>query len=185
MSETKQRVVIWLDDELGSEYEFALAPWKRALEQHLARAGARLVRCRNLEAFVEASKKFGAVPASGNRVALLIIDVMLNFEGCETFELLGFAKEKLIPLEAGARVAGLIRSSQFDAVRLPWLTELRETPMLILSASPQAPGWVRRNVGPSRMTNVEVVIKNLVRQSDGLAMQPAQDFFDVLSRLLM
>ena len=181
MNETGQRSVIWLDDELASDYEFALTPWSRALEHRVGQLGAKLLRCQSLEKFVETVQQ---CTQSGS-VALLVIDVMLNFEANKTFEPLGFANERLIPLEAGARIAGLIRSSLFDHARPPWLTALRSTPMLILSASPRAPDWVTREVGPSRMDDVEVVLKDLTPQSDGQAMEPVQAFFEVLNRLLL
>lgn len=180
MSEPTQRSVVWLDDEFDSEYEFALAPWKRALEQHVGQLGAKLLRCPSLEEFVKTIQRC----ATSGTVMLLVIDVMLNFESNTTFEPLGFANERLIPLEAGARIAGLIRSSLFDRARPAWLTGLRNTPMLILSASPQAPDWVKREVGPSRMNCVEVVLKDLTRRSDGLAMEAEQEFSNVLNRLL-
>jgi hypothetical protein len=186
MGDIAGKNVIWLDDEWESPYQFALGPWKRSVEQRTSQAGIKLHCCSSLVMFSEAVRRCSRASPDDRApgISLLIVDVMLNFDSCPTFSDIGFPQENIIPLEAGAQVAGLIRSSQFDESRPHWLASVRETPLLVLSASPQAPGWVNREVGRSRMNGVEIVLKNLVRRSDGFAMEPEPEFTDAFGRLL-
>ncbi|WP_144290008.1 hypothetical protein [Ideonella sp. A 288] len=182
MNDVALRDVIWLDDEHGSRYAFALAPWRRALEQNLGRYRARLLCCRTLDSFADQVKQ----GVERKSIALLIIDVMLAYdEPQHDFSPLGFPDEALFPLEAGAQIAGLLRSSEFDGKRPEWLAAACSTPLMMLSASPQTHSWVVRNVGASRMKGVAIVLKNLSRSSDGHTLVPAAEFVETLDQLLV
>lgn len=170
--------VVWLDDEYGTSYEYSLSPWRRTLERMANSGSIRLHLCSSLgrlRSIVE--ERIGEDQTQASAVSLLILDVMLNFEECETFELLGFPDEHLISLQAGAQIAGLIRGKRYDeSKRAPWLVALRSTPLLLLSANPQAPSWVKQQVGASQMNGVKVVMKNLQRRRGDVELEPAPEF---------
>lgn len=178
MSTTAKRLdVLWLDDEFGTPYEPTLAPWRRVLDRRAKEEAIRLVTCGTLEGFKQRVE--GRLPAHGNAeppFRLLILDVMLNQEHQTDFALFGFPDERLVNLTAGTQIAGLIRSSRYDRqIRPAWLQSLRDTPLLLLSGSPNARSWAEEAIGPSKMRGVEVVLKALLRRNDGHAAVPEFD----------
>jgi hypothetical protein len=180
--------VLWLDDEFETNYAFSLTPWKRVLDRHNSNGAIRLHTCASLERFkvlVEQRQHKNQRDVAAAPFDLLILDVMLNYEVAKNYGLFGFPDETLIPLEAGAQIAGLIRGGKYDdRQRPPWLRCIKNTPMLLLSASPMAPNWVRQQVEPARMQGVVIVRKDLQLRSDGLAMDPTPEFEESVRRLV-
>lgn len=180
MTQRSAAHAIWLDDELdpAKGYSAALAPWRRTLELRERQGNLKLHTCYTLESFVQ------QVSAS-TTPGLIIIDVMLELVEHRNFATLGFPKERLIPMEAGAQIAGLIRSTKYpDAQRPSWMPLLQSVPMLLLSASPNALTWTRQHVGASKMKGIEVVLKHLRYHADDSRHEPTPQFGAAIDNLL-
>jgi hypothetical protein len=137
--------VLWFDDEFGTDREASLAPWRRAMQAEHDKGRLRFRTCSKLSELAELLRS--GVADDGTRGAstysLLILDVMLNFEQGENYEQLGFEEELVIKLDAGAQIAGLIRSSKFDDGRPEWLSHYGNVPLMLLSSSPLLRDLVR------------------------------------------
>jgi hypothetical protein len=184
MNKASVSSVLWLDDEFETRYAFSLAPWQRVLDKRVRAGQMKVQLCNTLGKFRNlVEDRIQQLGTADSPFELLIIDVMLNLEETDNYSEFGFPDEDLIHLEAGAQIAGLIRGSQHeDKLRPPWLKALATTPLLLLSASPMAPNWVRRQVGHSRMKGVEVILKDLRRKPD--VVEPSEDFDAAVGRLV-
>ena len=178
--------VLWLDDEFGTEREPRLSPWMRPLRALEGTGHVRLTTCNRIADFAVhlgskiATEECTILP----RHQLLILDVMLTEDKVENFESLGFEEERMFPLDAGAQVAGLLRSSLFEGERKPWLRAYCDVPLMLLSSSPTLRSLVTKKVGNGRMFKVELISKRIELDARGDRVVADPDFEAALRRQL-
>ena len=178
-------LALWLDDELhDSGRQNALTPWHAPMLAIERFGKLKLETCSRLAPFADALRQ-GV--RRGNRdpepIELLIIDLMLDFEDPH-FGPLGFERELFDYQSAGAQIAGLIRSSRFDASRPEWLKPYCEVPMLLLSSSPKLHEDVPNQVGERRMGGIVLVNKSLQTYTSSGESEPSPEFTAAMESLL-
>ena len=136
--------LLWHDDELVDARRDYVAPWLRWFDRESQSLGLTVVRTSTLRELAESLQSQQAPPD------VLMLDVMLKREPDSTFEKLGFAKEGLLRLDAGAQIVGLIRNAAFDAGRPSWLKRYRDTPIVLLSSSPTVDDLIKHYVNADR-----------------------------------
>ena len=178
--------ILWLDDEWGTAREVSLAPWRRALQTEQERHRVRLRTCSQLHDFARSLREGVESPGTAGEPShrLLIIDLMLSYERDMNYASLGFDDERVVKLDAGVQIAGLIRSSQFDGQRPDWLAPYGRVPMLLLSSSPLLAQLVQAHVGYRRMQALRWVSKSLQQRPGGAGVDASADFLEAVRGLL-
>lgn len=154
--------VLWLDDQLVPERHSYIAPWLAWFEQQQKKARLRWTSCSRIEHMVKAmqSAAVSQLADGADRIDLLVIDVMLKPEG-DDFRVLGYPRERLLRMDAGVQLVGLMRNAQHEVGRPDWLACHRQTPVLLLSASELVEGLLSQHVPRDCRTDMFVVSKSL------------------------
>jgi hypothetical protein len=155
VNQSKPIRILWHDDEIGGARESYVSPW---LNWFTKEAPLLNVTVRKTSKLSELSS---ALKSEVLNFSLLIIDVMLKREPDQTFCALGFPNERVLRLDAGAQIAGLLRNELFDHQRPPWLNSYKATPLLLLSSSPTLSELVKLYVEADRRENIVAISKSL------------------------
>lgn len=147
--------ILWHDDELDSNRAAYVAPWRKWFDRNAPKLGAAMQYTATLAQFAQALR------SDGPTIDLLVIDVMLKREREQDFSILGFAREKLLRMDAGAQVAGLLRNSGFDGTRPDWLRRYRRTPVVLLSSTSTVMDLLKKYVDGDSRESVFAVVKTL------------------------
>lgn len=173
--------VLWFDDEWGTARQAGLAPWLRALHAEERGHYMKLTMCNSLREF---ARLLHEGPEPGRVFDLLIIDLMLTDELETTYACMGFPNERVLRLDAGAQIAGLLRSSAFDDERASWLAAYQHVPILLLSNSPTLHALVINYVGHKRMDQIKVLSKEFVVRKGGDGVDAQPNFVEAVRLLL-
>jgi hypothetical protein len=172
--------VIWFDDELRQKRQPVLASISNWLRKQESARRIHLRIASTLSEFADELQK-------GPPVDLLMIDVMLQFEPAETFEALGFPEERLLRLDAGVQVVGLIRNRAFQADRPAWLRPYETKRVVLLSSSTVIESTVATYVDGDRCADIVVIVKAIEAESEGVPLradvaEPLEDIFRELAQ---
>lgn len=153
--------LVWLDDDLFEDRRSYVKPWLKWFEAQINGGKIRLTLCPTLEELTLAFKRSEASDPVDDRIDLLAVDVMIKRSRNPHFGALGFPNEKILRLEAGVQLVGLLRNAAHREERAPWLRCHSETPALLLSSSPLVAGLVSHHIDGNRREGVTVVSKTL------------------------
>lgn len=153
--------LVWLDDDLFEERRSYVKPWLRWFATQINGGKIRLTLCPTLEELALAFRRSAASDPGDDRIDLLVVDVMIKRSQYPHFGALGFPSEKILRLEAGVQLVGLLRNAAHAQKREPWLHCHSDTPALLLSSSPLVAGLVSHHIDANRRDGVTVVSKTL------------------------
>lgn len=169
--------VLWLDDELDSDRPTYVDVWKRWLDKAEKAGKLELTAVASLSDFAK------AVQSSSKPFQLLILDVMLTGEEAKTFAALGFPDERLLRLEGGAQLLGLLRDRRFDHGRPAWLTGLTHTPVVLLSSSGGLASPISSYLNDPAAADVIQLRKEI--ETDASGARPSTEFEKTITKLLV
>jgi hypothetical protein len=153
--------VLWLDDELNSDRASYVLVWRRWLQIANDKGLCRLTTCNCLE-------QLSALLAPTDlEFDLLIFDVMLKREPLGHFGPLGFADERLLRMDAGAQIVGLLRNKQFDLDRPTWLKHYANKPVVLFSSTPSLKNLLGQYVDSNRRDGLHCLVKSLNTETPG------------------
>lgn len=155
-----QASLLWHDDELIDSRKDYVAPWSSWLNRNL---GKRNISIRHTSTLQQLAK---ALQNQSPPFDLLLIDVMLKREPEQTFASIGFGEERILRLDAGVQLVGLLRNAIHDGQRLEWLTPYRDTPIVLLSSSPILDDLIKQHVDVSRQESLWGVSKSVEVRND-------------------
>lgn len=178
--------VIWLDDEFGTDSERVLSVWQRPFVTGQGQDRAHLLTCNQVEHFAKLVRDGIVEEGQPTRrhYDLIILDIMLNLEEGSHFGALGFADESIIPMDAGAQLAGLLRSTFHDDRRPEWLRPYVEVPLILLSSSPLVVDLVMDHIGHRRMSGVEIFSKSLHLGSGAASVAGSPEYLTCVDAML-
>lgn len=177
MSTPSKISLLWHDDELDGARTPYVAIWRTWFDRRAASIGA-VMRC------TSTLREFSsALQAAKPRFDLLVIDVMLKREPDTNFSSFGFARERILRLDAGAQIAGLLRNGgDFERNRSDWLKSYASTPIVLLSSTPTVVDLLKHYVDADRRDGVLGLVKSVGVHSRGICV--ASEFEEPMNAVL-
>jgi hypothetical protein len=137
--------LLWHDDELDGPRSQYVAPWRKWFER---------LRPPFSVTYTSTLVDFAAALRQTEDFQLLVLDVMLKRERDTDFRALGFERERILRLDAGAQIAGLMRNSVFARTRPDWLQRYSRTALVLLTSTPTVEDLIRQYVDADLRTGV-------------------------------
>lgn len=169
--------VLWLDDDLDSDRATYMLVWHTWFKKAHDSGLCNVQTCSSLRQFAS------LLSADDQEFDLLVLDVMLKRESSSHFGDVGFNDERILPLDGGVQLLGLIRNARHQHERPAWMNRYRDKPVVLLSSSPSLPVLVSQYVDCDRRQGVHFVTKALDTTVAGKT-QPDQSFEHTLKRIL-
>jgi hypothetical protein len=157
--------LLWHDDELDGPRSQYVAPWRNWFER---------LRPPFSVTYTSSLAGFAAALNQPNDFQLLVLDVMLKRERDTDFRALGFERERILRLDAGAQIAGLLRNPVFSLTRPDWLRRYSRTTLVLLTSTPTVADLIRHYVDADLRAGVHGIGKShgdTVTQEFDVAMQ--------------
>jgi hypothetical protein len=170
--------LLWFDDDLrprsdgdSSERE-RLQTWLRYLHTTDRVERICLIEVRDLASFRQQLELRCNKPVHDpEHIDAFLIDVL--WRECQdpmkwTFGELDpvFSDERVLPLDAGAQLIGLMRNRRHEARRPPWLKAFDQHPIAVLTTLTDHRGTVDRHIEDEVLKRVKILVKNSSQDAD-------------------
>lgn len=143
--------LLWHDDELDGPRSQYVAPWRKWFER---------LRPPITVTYTSTLAGFAAALSQEDEFQLLVLDVMLKRERDTNFRALGFERERILRLDAGAQIAGLLRNQVFARTRPEWLKRHSRTTLVLLTSTPTVADLIQQYVDADLRTGVHGIGKS-------------------------
>ena len=164
--------LLWFDDDLlprseGESYERKrLQTWLRYLNTTDRVERICLIEVRDLAGFRDQlTRRFDKPANHPEHIDAFLIDVLWRESGqvqAWTFGDLApvFSDEKILPLDAGAQLIGLMRNRRYAGKRPDWLTAFDTHPIAVLTTLTDHRGTVEKHLDEDVLAGLKVLLKD-------------------------
>jgi hypothetical protein len=184
--------ILWFDDDLrplgdgNTEERLRLQVWLRWFKTGDRPERFNLVEVRDLVTLRSELIRRAEKPASDvDHIDAFLIDIFWrsatepgswNFRDLDQ----GFERERVLPLDAGAQLIGLMLNERYSRHRPPWLTAFQGRPIAVLTTLTDHRETLEKHVDVPALGNIAVLVKTVVMAN---GVEPDRDFCSWIGNL--
>lgn len=170
--------LLWFDDDLRPRAEGAssererLQTWLRYLYTTDRIERICLIEVRDLAGLREQLQRRCDKPLHDpDHIDAFLIDVLWREDGQDGGWNFGelapqFSSEKVLPLDAGAQLIGLMRNRRYAGQRPPWLSAFEQHPIAVLTTLTDHTGTVEKHIDQEVLAQLDVLLKGASAEAD-------------------